>query len=580
MIKTKIACIFFIFFINLDLFSQSDHVQDAHQHIVKQAWELLKQSYPNYNYIEMNNWIGDNQHDGPWSFGNTGRVVAGAYREDDEDPIYNYTCWGVASSTHFWGVGVPWNPNQYSPYHLLECQLANCNVPGSAWNKLDLYTRGGWELKKDYRVNNESYSDVTFQRWDGLGTYTVRSWGSTGMMYEGLIEGPRNLYSTGYMKITGRYVNELAEWEAFKPPLEVRLTGSQKYFCYEILGRMAHLIQDQSVPAHTHLDAHPDGFPCFHGDSYETRMGGQYQNYNSQNCGGTFINPYLQYEYHPVFYLAFIQNQIARRFPSNDNDGEANFPYIGPFNIEGYLNAAPYWNKDIFTGYGENGVTQANFVTIANYCMKSVIRTTAGLLYWFIAQTGQIPPIAPSNLSISTNLPGNPVTGYELYRGVTGNLIATVQGTQLNKLWYLYECLDGYPVSFPYNSNGLQTLTGNNTLTLSIRNNNYSYVFCLEDGPTTLFLRTKLKVWNDAGTLWSPEIYITPKENQIGGGCPYIFTYSKDSIGNNRYLPDNNILHRSEFSEYIGKNIRDVYHLIVPPDTIDNQISIQLVETE
>lgn len=130
-------CILFCIIISTRtiVFSQ-DHVEDAHKHIVKEAWNLLKSSNPNYyNYIDMKNWMNDEGTQGPWYLFNKGRVVAGAYREDEEDPIYNYTCWDVASSTHFWKVELPQNPNQHSPYVLNECTLATCNVPGSAWNK-------------------------------------------------------------------------------------------------------------------------------------------------------------------------------------------------------------------------------------------------------------------------------------------------------------------------------------------------------------------------------------------------------------------------------------------------------------
>lgn len=375
----KTLLITFILTYTPNLFTQFDHVQDAHKHVVKEAWNLLKVSYPVIDYFEMKTWMIDNGNNGPWYMYDKGRILAGAYREDDEDLIYNYTCWNVASSTHFWKVRTPDNPNEFGTFSLDECLIAHCNVPASAWNRLELYKNGGWIFKKQYTLpNGDPITSVTFNLWEG-GTYEVVSFGPIGMRYQGLITGPNNLYETGYMEITGRYVDYNGTWENYNPPLRVRLGDSRKYFVYEIFGRMTHCLVDQSVPAHTHLDAHPDGFPCYRGDSYETRMDGQYQNYTAANTGGQFVNPY-GYGVDPVFYLAFTMNQIASRFPSNDADGESEYNQPPLFTSQ-FLNGAPFWDRNIFSQHGENGISQSNFETIAHYCMKNAIRLTAGLLY-------------------------------------------------------------------------------------------------------------------------------------------------------------------------------------------------------
>lgn len=256
-----------IFVLSLKVVSQ-DHVQPAHQQIVREAWNLLKASDPEfYNNFEMNYWVGTYENDGPWSFYNQGRIVAGAWREDEEDVVYNYWCWFNRTGTHFWEAKDPYTPT--GTYTLEEECLGitwSCSPPANAWHRLEKYILGGWELKKQYPGLK-----VDFQRWDGQGIYTITSYGPIGLMYEGLVEGWRNLYHTGYMKITGYYQLN-GEWVTYDPPLEVKLTDSQKYFCYEILGRMAHCIGDMSVPAHTHLDAHPDPFPCSKGDFRPRRV--------------------------------------------------------------------------------------------------------------------------------------------------------------------------------------------------------------------------------------------------------------------------------------------------------------------
>ncbi len=62
------------------------------------------------------------------------------------------------------------------------------------------------------------------------------------------------------------------------------------------------------------------------------------------------------------------------------------------------------------------------------------------------------------------------------------------------------------------------------------------------------------------------------------GGCPWISVYNGDTTGG--YLLDNNILHRSEFQEYIGQDIKDLYKLNINPVPINDKLSIMVGETE
>ncbi len=65
------------------------HKEWVHKHIVSQAYEFLKVSYPNIVNTEMNNFMGLNycaECDGIAY--NHGTITAGAWREDCEDPIF------------------------------------------------------------------------------------------------------------------------------------------------------------------------------------------------------------------------------------------------------------------------------------------------------------------------------------------------------------------------------------------------------------------------------------------------------------------------------------------------------------
>ena len=72
----KTLSITIIFFIAVNLYSQNDHVQDAHKHIVKEAWNLLKMTYPVIDYFEMKTWMIDNANNGPWYMYDKGRIFS------------------------------------------------------------------------------------------------------------------------------------------------------------------------------------------------------------------------------------------------------------------------------------------------------------------------------------------------------------------------------------------------------------------------------------------------------------------------------------------------------------------------
>jgi hypothetical protein len=588
-----------LFLITVRIYPQElDHVQPAHQQLVREAWNLCKLYNPNYANVEMNSWIGTTETSGPWDFTNQARVVAGAWREDDEDVIWNYSCPTIPpllwqyTNTHFWKVENPNNPNQYTPYTL----SGNCYgfpwecgpVPGSAWDRLNKYINGGWTLHKQF-----PNTQVDFQRWDGQGVYHLGSLGPFGIIYEGLVEGSRNLYGTGYARIVS-YYNEAGQEEPFNHPYEVRLAGN-KYLCYEILGRMAHCLGDMSVPAHTHLDPHPQA--CGEGDSYEQRMDGQYQNYTASNCGGPLVDPFFQTQYHPVYYLAFLQNQIARWFPSNDAGGWSY--YTGyPFSTGNWLYNAPYWTNSIFTDYGANGITQANFETIANYCMKSAIRTTAGLFYWFLIKTNQQPLVPPTITSIVCNQHNNNFFWHE-------NLTLTASATGTQPLYFAWS----YRKCGSYNGgcqntspmpNGLWVSSvGNPSFTFNNSNQgqNCNQYNCYQTTPCTIqgyypdcgqgniSYTATLTVTNSVGSYTFtypqsifPFTNVRPPPPPGGGGCPFIYVWNSDST---LFYTDNNLLHRSEFPENAGQDIKDLYKLKLTPGLMDDgKYAVQIGEYE
>ncbi len=68
--------------------------------------------------------------------------------------------------------------------------------------------------------------------------------------------------------------------------------------------------------------------------------------------------------------------------------------------------------------------------------------------------------------------------------------------------------------------------------------------------------------------------YYSINNSSNSGGCPFIWVNNQDSI----FQEDNNILHKSEYSENIGQDISDKYILNVNPSIIDNLIYLKLME--
>lgn len=96
---------------------------------------------------------------------------------------------------------------------------------------------------------------------------------------------------------------------------------------WEILGRMCHLLQDMSVPAHTNIDPHGEN-PGLIDDYYESYFGYNFY-WNAQNIYsqiGGMINPYQYQPTNPLHFLMYTTNQMANHFATqgphkkNNND--------------------------------------------------------------------------------------------------------------------------------------------------------------------------------------------------------------------------------------------------------------------
>lgn len=113
----------------------------------------------------------------------------------------------------------------------------------------------------------------------------------------------------------------------------------KKRNAYLTLGRVSHLLQDMSVPAHTHNDIHiSDDWaikmqqPDLGSDSYEVYMGakGHWNDYSYRDAKNFDYN--INSKLNPLFYLFSSTAEKADDYPSDDVKGEGTTGDAGRLN--------------------------------------------------------------------------------------------------------------------------------------------------------------------------------------------------------------------------------------------------------
>lgn len=147
--------------------------------------------------------------------------------------------------------------------------------------------------------------------------------------------------------------------------------AGNKPLAYWHLGKVAHLLADVSVPAHTHNDPHTR-------DSYENYIKDEnYKRYIAGNSDSAKIN-FL------VTSLDILFKQLAQRaqyFPSDNQDGNTINPY--------YSEWPPTNGMRVWEWYWH--IHEDNLAKIADYMMPISIQYTAELYKYFWEQVQQFP---------------------------------------------------------------------------------------------------------------------------------------------------------------------------------------------
>lgn len=538
------------------------HQPDIHKYIVWNAWQIVD-NYHSVNYSVMDRRIGEwwiNWNGSyPWQ---VGKVTTGAFREDHDDVVYGYG-FPNTTSTHFWdpeGNSCIFNLPDESKMDIFEYCYENSLMKSKCYWNGKKFANDDWlfinvPVLSGPNIPHSNYYRL-FLRFDNLA----------------------NVYKYNQIYVYDVYTNSFPPIR-YQPPngptllmnynIENGTRAKIEAICWEIVGRISHLIGDAGVPAHAHNDVHvfEDNFEQYMWEENELISSERrFQNWRWQDAISSHPDPYGGIiepvnSNNPIKYFIYTTNQIADRFPSNDEDGDATFissdvggnyaTYVAPYiNHINSLNIIPY----------EHPVPSGVHEYTANYAFLYSMRSTAGFLWYVYNQFGiqNTPPPIISGFTQNPNI---------LCRGGTVTVKCNLsQGGGESYNWTSENVPLG--VSIIYNNN-VATIHYNATLLNKAKN--------VTTGSTD-DIRFKLKCTvsnfygsdnKEYGVIWS--------SNCSGGGCPWLYVYNSDSA---TFVADNNILHRSEFTDMIGMNISDFYKLNVQPTFNKDTCNLFLRETE
>ncbi|MBN8585179.1 MAG: T9SS type A sorting domain-containing protein [Ignavibacteria bacterium] len=557
----------FILFIFLQFTFIYSYDDDDHMYLTIEAYNLLKNQ--GHYFPELGYRIGDLNDFGDYKW-QVGKITTGAFREDQEDVVFHYTkpWWMIGpefpdiwnTNSHFWNADL----GEDYKTELIHSGLGSGHSDfwENAWKKMRYYRDGNWTDED----NNTSW--IVLNAETGFYRY---------MYYNGLV----NLYVTGNIWCES-FTNHAGQTQMIREYRTLNWDDRNK-LVWEILGRMCHLLQDQTVPAHAHGDIHAYS-PWLAGgepDALENWVS-TYRSEINRNNAGNFIDPFYNVN-DPVKFLFYTGNQLADHFPSDwRNNGAPPPQWIGD-------NSLPLGTNYLLMQYYSQMGDPPNTVipsAIMQINLKYAIRATAGLLYWFAISTGLQHCINPPLLlSFSFDKPMQRV-----YARETGTLTANISNANAY-LWQYYKCgstANGCGNYSPLPT-GLQIISNGNKQIIKVFDN-YVNESCNTNPPSNCnqegYLRFTFRVTALNNPCWSTDfLYQTAIMPVAGirpppsgsGGCPYLYVWNNDST---YHLTDNNLLHRSEFNEFANIDITDKYKLQIHPNLNDGKYSIQIGEYE
>lgn len=393
------------------VFSQTHaHGEKVHQYMIQQAWKVLTDMIP---ANKMGRQITVKGDFGVTEYPMLSTVTDAAYWEDHDDIVWEHN--GIEGSeittSHFW---VADNSDPYHQ-HSLECLSGTWQ---NALEKAEVYWHGGHNFKMKGLINFSVY-DKEAAVLDAEGMDKMSD-------YQGMIISYDDLPS---MMRDGKYyfvgVTTVTQKDVYfsKPYPVVYSTGWWwLFFVNNIVGRIAHLIGDMSVPAHVRAISHPCDatlwpLPCngIKGSSYELFMqGGDCDNhpdvFNAQNWTyvdaenqGGLIDVYEKQASDPIKYLLYTTNQITDCYEEHrQHDGNTPddiFPGNRIYNVADPISGDHYDEMDqiiksIPTSFSDWNSEMHNMASIS---FVYAIRAIAGLFYYLEMEGGGLNRVVVEN---------------------------------------------------------------------------------------------------------------------------------------------------------------------------------------
>ncbi|MFM2224490.1 MAG: hypothetical protein RJA07_692 [Bacteroidota bacterium] len=452
------------------------HKEWVHQYMVKQAFYLLEQQRGvNYNVFNkrdfgINYWgssptdyYGKGNDADPWS--NDCQIAIGAWRDDVEDPVFGYVETPSSlitgehqTNSHFW---VTDNGDNY------KTPILNGYDYYNSWQKARIYLFNGNNFEITI-VHNGTATIIQQNVWGFPQNQSipVQKWKITYNSIFDLYNGNFTItqyHTTGFFGLVG-------QWISPSYPSNTSFLGiSGKDLALQILGRVAHLLGDQSVPTHAHGKLHP--CPVGAGDYYELDMADYLldpncelpPNFNSQlNCqatnwdynsalqqGGLLNDIYCMSDQDALHYLFYSTNQMADFFPSGGGSlpypNTLLYPMFSGNNIINSSDNAYTTINSIYSTFNNTSPTSVSTQQIAGVAFNYAIRSCASLFNWFQTRLQDYQPTAyvqnantsngSSITTLATNVPGsiyvtNTKTKVYAHWGIeAGNNVTTAYST-------------------------------------------------------------------------------------------------------------------------------------------------------
>ncbi|MCF7740565.1 MAG: hypothetical protein K9N00_02105 [Candidatus Marinimicrobia bacterium] len=295
------------------------HDKNIHQYLTREGFKLLKKSFPT-QLSDMESYIGTTD---VWSGGSADgsfgalKIVSGAFLEDKYDVVYGYgitknpnynqsiptnTLIDIFGSikeahtciTHFWNADNGENASTFLNDNS-NFGYWSFSIPENAMKKMRKYVNGNYDFIWAYKNGIQSWT------FCGPSQLHVRT--------KFNIAGVIDFYNCNESFQANKYFGEDGNWHNTNcPSWGTSYTSFHKAHAYEVLGRMCHLLQDMSVPAHVHCDAHA-GQNGMYEDYYENNVSNFHQWTANEiySFGQTFINPYNDWN-DPIYYLMYLLN--------------------------------------------------------------------------------------------------------------------------------------------------------------------------------------------------------------------------------------------------------------------------------